>query len=561
MAHPPEPPFVAEERAGFDLNLSHGHRDLVQSVAFNAYGDRCATGAVDGKIRVFNRHKDGVWRLCDTWGAHGGETLELQWLPPTVYPNLLASLGGYGRFKLWAEDPSAAPGRRFSAGSSRTLSGKPAFETRSNKAPYRSFSIKHNEETRHTYLALLAADGSLSVYENDQPENLSEYTLIDDFAVAPKPARGEEVSFKVEFDPNPDPCYTALRAGVPTDSLAIVVAAMGTVKLYRSRDIITASYGVPQAQKEFYLAAEIGPGAHRGLVRDIAWAPGNVRGYDTIASACQDGYVRVFRVETPYDENDGKTWAAADLVRRETQNGGGAGAGAGGEALAAAIGPSHEKHQHQSGLSASLAKSGATAERQSSGQPGQVAHVVREVAKLDSHRTPVWRVDFDDDGQILGSTGDDGKLDGYVRVFRVETPYDENDGKTWAAADLVRRETQTGGGAGAGAGGEALAAAIGPSHEKHQHQSGLSASLAKSGATAERQSSGQPGQVAHVVREVAKLDSHRTPVWRVDFDDDGQILGSTGDDGKLVFYRQTPQGAWAKSSELGMLKTRMATPS
>ncbi|KAM0327971.1 hypothetical protein ACHAQA_005370 [Verticillium albo-atrum] len=428
MANPPEPPSFADERAGFDLNLSHGHRDLVQSVAFNAYGDRCATGAVDGKIRVFNRHKDGVWRLCDTWGAHGGETLELQWLPPTVYPNLLASLGGYGRFKLWAEDPSAAPGRRFSAGSTRALAGKPAFETRSNKAPYRSFSIKHNEETRHTYLALLAADGRLSVYENDQPENLSEYTLIDDFAVGPKPARGDEVSFKVEFDPNPDPCYTALRAGVPTDSLAMVVAAMGSVKLYRSRDVITASYGVPQAQKEFYLAAEIG--THRGLVRDVAWAPGNVRGYDTIASACQDGHVRVFRVETPYDDADGKTWAATDLVRREQQPGG-------------------------------------------------------------------------------------------------ETP----------------------------------AAAVGPSHEKHQHQSGLSASLAKSGATSERQSSGQPGQVVHTFTEVAKLDSHRTPVWRVDFDDDGQILGSTGDDGKLVFYRQTPQGAWAKSSELGMLKTRMATPS
>ncbi|CRK36460.1 hypothetical protein BN1708_007059 [Verticillium longisporum] len=139
----------------------------------------------------------------------------------------------------------------------------------------------------------------------------------------------------------------------------------------------------------------------------------------------------------------------------------------------------------------------------------------------------------------------DGEVD-EVEVEVVEAP----------GAELLN-----GGGAGAGAGGEALAAAIGPSHEKHQHQSGLSASLAKSGATAERQSSGQPGQVAHVVREVAKLDSHRTPVWRVDFDDDGQILGSTGDDGKLVFYRQTPQGAWAKSSELGMLKTRMATPS
>lgn len=71
------PPSPNEEKSAFDLNLQHGHKDLVQAVAFNTYGDRCATGSVDGKIRVFNRHKDGTWRLCDTWAAHGGEILEV----------------------------------------------------------------------------------------------------------------------------------------------------------------------------------------------------------------------------------------------------------------------------------------------------------------------------------------------------------------------------------------------------------------------------------------------------------------------------------------------------
>lgn len=71
-----EPPIM-EERVQFDLVMKNGHQDLVQAVAFNSYGDRCATGSVDGKIRVFNRHKDAIWRLCDTWTAHAGEILEV----------------------------------------------------------------------------------------------------------------------------------------------------------------------------------------------------------------------------------------------------------------------------------------------------------------------------------------------------------------------------------------------------------------------------------------------------------------------------------------------------
>lgn len=308
---------------------------------------------------------------------------QLQWLPATVYPNLLASLGLEGRFKLWAEDPSSPPGRSF-ASPSRS---KAAFDTRSSKgAPYRSFSMKHVDLTHHTYLALLDAHGRLTVYESDEPEALADCVAIDEFTVCPPPSRGEEVSFRVKFDPNPEVCYTAIRAGVAEDSLALVVAGMDTVKVYRSRDVTAPStLGAHTSKREFYLAAEI-PG-HRGLVRDVAWAPGNIRGYDTLATACQDGFVRVFRLDTPLPAQDGKSWAVSDLAPPHATDG-------------------SNTPVPSSGLSASLARPGAPTDR----NHAEVRHEVREVCKLDSHRTPVWRVGFDDDGAVLGSVGDEGRL-------------------------------------------------------------------------------------------------------------------------------------------------------
>lgn len=417
---------IMEDRAQFELIMKHGHQDLVQAVAFNSYGDRCATGSVDGKIRVFNRFKDGVWRICDTWTAHGGEILEvnssppppssltsvttvvandhsvgpgqLQWLPPTVYPNLVASLGIEGRFKLWAEDPSAAPGRRF--GNPSKDNAKAAFDHRSPRAPYRSFSLKHNDETRQTHLALLAADGRLTVYENDMSENLADWNQMDEFSVCDKPARGDETSFCVRFDPNPDPCYTALRAGMPTDTLGLVVAAMDAVKIYRTRDVVIHAYGVPSTKKEFYEAATV-PG-HRSLVRDVAWAPGNFRGYDMIASACMDGYVRVAKVETVYDKADGRSWASGDVVRSASHPDG-PGSAAGSRASGG------QAQQHPSGISQGVHHPTADGERRKN-QAGHIPHHVSILSNLENHRSPMWRVGFDDDGQILGCVGDDGKL-------------------------------------------------------------------------------------------------------------------------------------------------------
>lgn len=59
------------------VRMEHGHKDMVGSVGWNSYGTRCATGSADGKLKVFDRQKDGTLDLVDTWTAHNAEVLEV----------------------------------------------------------------------------------------------------------------------------------------------------------------------------------------------------------------------------------------------------------------------------------------------------------------------------------------------------------------------------------------------------------------------------------------------------------------------------------------------------
>ncbi|KAK4175865.1 glycosyl transferase family 4-domain-containing protein [Triangularia setosa] len=545
---------IEDDRLSFEPIIKHGHQDLVQSIAFNDYGDRCATGSVDGKIRVFNRHKDGVWRHCDNWTAHGGEITELQWLPPTIYPNLLASLGIEGRFKLWAEDPSAAPGSstpggphgHHHGGMSSTLSTttsaashpnensssamtsavgtpsvhnetapsqppttsstpKPVFETRNSRSPYRSFSMKHIDSTRHTYLALVSADGKLTVYENEQPENLTDYTMLDEVVISrttPPAARGEETTFKVQFDPNPEVCYSALRAGMPSDTLSLVTVAVDCVRIYRSRDVISQSLGVQTVTKGFYLAVEVPMGVHRGLVRDVAWAGGNIRGYDVIATACQDGMVRVFRVDTPVEV---QAWYTKNDDRDDEQQEG-----------------RGWSRREMGGYVEKARKQGVEVDE---GRSAAVRAAARDVVTTFGVVTPVVHGVGTDEPQRGGAGQGQG---GVIRAG-------------------LATETMT----------EMTTTAAGGMYAGHHHH-GYGAEQ-QANTNPERRITGLPGQIRHAVREVSRLEGHRTPVWRVGFDDDGVVLGSVGDEGGLMQWRMMPNGEWAKSSELGIVRVRMAT--
>jgi nucleoporin SEH1 len=70
-APPGTGPFIPQQ---------HGHKDMVQCCAFNRYGNRFAIGAVDGRVKVYDRARDGTWVLCDTWTAHNAEVLEVRFL-------------------------------------------------------------------------------------------------------------------------------------------------------------------------------------------------------------------------------------------------------------------------------------------------------------------------------------------------------------------------------------------------------------------------------------------------------------------------------------------------
>lgn len=313
--------------------------------------------------------------------------IQLQWLPSTLHPHVITSISLDGRFKLWAEDTSqpVLNGRRFAR------AGQPHHAIRS-QIPFLSFSLKHNPETRQTYLALLDRSGKVKVYENDEPENIDVWSDMDVFQIGPKPNLGEEVSARLRFDPNLEPSYNAIRKGVPRDSLGLVVAHMGTVTVWRTK-LVTADVTLGAgSHKEFYRAAELK--GHKGLVRDVAWAPGSVRGFDIVASVCKDGYVRIHEVTTPLSNKD--------------LNGGYAKYPTTGQVVAhsqrAADGVA------RSGIGAGLATSRSGADSRQSDRSGQVHHEVKEVAKLDLHHGPVWRCDFDEDGQLLGTCGDDGRV-------------------------------------------------------------------------------------------------------------------------------------------------------
>lgn len=199
-----------------------------------------------------------------------------------------------------------------------------------------------------------------------------------------------------------------LRQGVARDALGVIVASMNRASIWRTKEIShNVSLG-SSTTKEFYLAAELK--GHKGLVRDVAWAPGNIRGFDTVATACKDGFIRVFEVTTPGRggaRNSSSGSGSASVLRskdfsripekivvqqRTTENGGSRVAPSG-------IG---------AGLQYTRPRNPDSQEQQV--REGEVLHVAKEVSRLEANRNPVWRVEFDADGQLLGSTGDDGKL-------------------------------------------------------------------------------------------------------------------------------------------------------
>jgi nucleoporin SEH1 len=235
-------------------------------------------------------------------------------------------------------------------------------------APHRHpfVSIDFRNIDLESWLAVITRDGFLMVMEPVSPDTLADWQPLDQFRVCTAPQRGEETSFKVQFHHDPADITRSVLPSSDRKSLSLVVAAMDSVKVYRT-----------DANRRFFHAIELS--GHGGLVRDISWANGSVRGYDLIASGCKDGFVRIFEIYTsaadePHNSN-------GEHTRPSTQS-------------------SSIRATAQSGIGSALASRAplSMTSRLATGE-AQFKHTYKEVACIDSRHLDVWQVGFSYAGQ------------------------------------------------------------------------------------------------------------------------------------------------------------------
>jgi WD40 repeat protein len=329
-----------------------------------------ATASSDHRLKVWDRDdKSGQWSVLDVWKAHDAEVQDVKWNGPFVGTHL-ASIGEDGLLRLWEEDINEASnsGGRF----------KKIFEQTSVTAiPYMSIDFKNIGP--ETYLAAVTRDGHLSVFEPVEQDDLRSWQVLWSDYLCKAPSRTEETGFRVSWHKERLPAWPAILAGLDRNSLSLAVSVGESVRVLRT-----------SKERKFYVAAVL-DGA-KGLVRDVSWANGNMRGFDVIATASKDGLVRVYEVYTP--------GAATLPTSSSTQN------PTGSKATTIAGSNRHA----QSGIGAGLAHRGRSRKEESATTPGLVKQEVRLVAELEGHGGAPWRVDWSQMGDILVSTGDDGTV-------------------------------------------------------------------------------------------------------------------------------------------------------
>ncbi|KAH9824489.1 Non-repetitive/WGA-negative nucleoporin C-terminal [Teratosphaeria destructans] len=352
--------------------LSHGHRDLVLASSYNFYGDRLATASSDHRVRVWDRDdKTNQWIVVDTWTAHDAEVTDIKWNGPFVGEHI-GTIGEDGLLRIWQEDKVQAvnSGKRF----------RKIFEqTSATGVPYMSLDFK-NIGTE-TYLAVITRDGYLTVSEPEDHESLAAWRVMWPDYLCKTPSRTEETGFRLSWHKEKLPAWPAVLAGLDRKSLSLAVAVGDVVRVVRT-----------DKDRKFYNAALL-EGAKK-LVRDVSWANGSMRGYDLIATASKDGFVRIYELHTP-GASSLPTTTTGPQRPADTQS---------------AHSDSPVSRPARSGIGAGLA-GGARGRRDESGAvPGAVKQDVKLAAELACHGSAPWRLAWSSAADLLVSSGDDGLL-------------------------------------------------------------------------------------------------------------------------------------------------------
>lgn len=217
-----------------------------------------------------------------------------------------------------------------------------------------------------TYLATISRDGQLTVCEPVDHDDLSEWQVMWQDYLCKTPSRTEETSFRLCWHHEKLPSWPAILAGLDRKSLSLAVSVMDTVKVFRT-----------DRDRKFYTAAEL-HGA-KGLIRDIVWANGSMRGFDVIATASKDGHIRIYELHTR---------GATELPKSTTTN------GHNNDSHGLASSPKASSRPAKSGIGAGLAGGSRGGRSEDEGGPGKVTQESKLVAELSAHDGAVWRLSF-----------------------------------------------------------------------------------------------------------------------------------------------------------------------
>lgn len=211
-----------------------------------------------------------------------------------------------------------------------------------------------------------------------------------------------------------------------TKIISLVTTAIDTVKIYRSTTAEFEDGGTPgtiplAGQKTTFHEAICLP-THPALIRDVQWAPFNVRGFDLFATACRDGAIRIYRLDTAAsagemtiidespstlseqpDSQPTPQIASTPLPPRSGPQSSLTSAIAGRSSAIAPSSTSTSSPRHPASHSHSHSHS-----RSRPALTSPFSHTVTlESELLNAHRD-VWALCWDPSGQVLMSSGSDG---------------------------------------------------------------------------------------------------------------------------------------------------------
>jgi nucleoporin SEH1 len=295
-----------------------------------------ATCSADQHIKIFEKESTG-WELSASFKAHDSAIIKVTWAGPE-YGQVIASCSHDATVRIFEEDPK------------EPLHSPRRWKKRHVISDFRGplYDVEFAPSHLGLKLASIGSDGTFRVHEALDPNTLSYWTLSAEVNMLTNPvARHLQSSFALSWCPS------------MFFKEYIVCCVLEDGFIYQ-RDHMGKFIKVAQLPE------------HKGLIRDVAWAPSMGRSYQLIATASKDGFVRIFKVfpvDKSEDATNGTNKYSDDLLQDTDIN--------------------------------------DDEEVVSSRAPGPLK--VELLSQFDDHRGEVWRVSWNLTGTILASAGDDGK--------------------------------------------------------------------------------------------------------------------------------------------------------